>query len=87
MSKDINKSVINLRDSYFCLNEDIQNKLNTFIKNLQYDSITSTKLQELFKQVTDTDITQDNIKYAMLLNNYIPRDMHKSVWEFNLNKM
>lgn len=84
MDKDINRSVINLRDSYFSLDNEVQEKLNMFIENLQHGNLTSSKIQNLFKQNTGIDLVQDSIKYAMLLNNYIPKDMHAQDWEFSI---
>lgn len=84
MTKDINKSVQDLRDDYFCLDKSLQNEINNFIKQLPSQQITTVQLQQLLQQHSNKDISQNSIKYAMLLNNFIPEDMHKTNWKFTI---
>ena len=85
MTKDINRSVQDLRDDYFCLDKNLQNKINNFIKQLPSQQITTVQLQQMLQQHLNKEISQNSIKYAMLLNNFIPEDMHKTEWKFIIN--
>lgn len=85
MYKDNNKPVMKLKDSYFCLEEDKREILQHYIQNtINKGTITSLQIQKNIQEDTGILFTQDDIKYVMLLNNYIPKDMHSEIWQFSI---
>lgn len=82
VKNDINKPVAHLRDNYYQLSEEVHQQLDLFISQLQYKNKTTQQITEEFKNKTNINVSENVIKYSMLLHSILPENMHTTHWLF-----